>query len=98
MTGAFEYNPAVLPQQIQMVQQTSHTLDDIENRAMQALAATQEFWSSQGSTAYHDAQMIISQGIQEGRDVLAHQAHTTDGSHQESIATDMGAANAIGAF
>ena len=98
MTGAFEYNPAVLPQQVQMVQTTSHTLDDIEQRAMQALAATAEFWSSQGSTAYHDAQMIISQGIQEGRDVLAHQATTTDSSHSESIGTDMGAANAIGAF
>jgi uncharacterized protein YukE len=98
MTGAFEYNPAVLPQQIQMVQQTSHTLDDIENRAMQALAATQEFWNSQGSTAYHDAQLIVSQGIQEGRDVLAHQATTTDGSHQDSIGTDVGAANAIGSF
>jgi uncharacterized protein YukE len=98
MTGAFEYNPAVLPQQIQMVTQTSHTLDDIENRAMQALAATQEFWNSQGSTAYHDAQQIISQGIQEGRDVLAHQANTTDSSHSESIGMDAAAANAIGSF
>ncbi|MGD9620662.1 MAG: WXG100 family type VII secretion target [Mycolicibacterium sp.] len=98
MTGAFEYNPAVLPQQIQMVAQTSHTLDDIEARAMQALAATEEFWNSQGSTAYKDAQMIISQGIQEGREVLQHQAHTTDGSHQNTISTDMAAANSIGAF
>lgn len=98
MTGAFEYNPAVLPQQIQMVQTTSNTLNDIENRAMAALAAVKEFWDSQGLTAYEDAQLIISQGIQEGRDVLSHQAHTTDGSHQESIGTDMGAANAIGAF
>jgi hypothetical protein len=57
MTGAFEYNPAVLPQQIQMVSQTSHTLDDIENRAMQALAATQEFWNSQGSTALSMARL-----------------------------------------
>ncbi len=98
MTSAFEYNPAVMPQQIQMVAQTSHTLDDIEQRAMQALAATEEFWNSQGSTAYRDAQMIISQGIQEGREVLQQQAHTTDGSHQNSIATDAAAAQSIGAF
>lgn len=98
MSGAFEYHPSVLPQQILMVQQTSHTLDDIENRANQALAATQEFWDAQGSTAYHDAQMIISQGIQEGRDVLANQAHVTQTSHEESIGTDAAAANSIGAF
>ncbi len=98
MTGAFEYNPSVLPQQIQMVSQTSHTLDDIENRARSFLAATQDFWDSQGSTAYRDAQNIISQGIQEGREVLLNQANATDGSHQNSMGIDAAAANAISAI
>ncbi|TXI55753.1 WXG100 family type VII secretion target [Mycolicibacterium mageritense] len=96
--SAFEYAPGVMAQQVQMVNETSQVLDDIEQRALQKLAAVKEFWDSQGSTAYEDAQQIITNGINEGKQVLQRQAHVTDNSHQEAMATDMGAANSIGAF
>lgn len=98
MTGAFEYNPAAVAEQIAMVQQTSGVLDDIENRAKQALAQIRDFWDAQGATAYEDASLIIHQGIQQGRDTLANQAQVTDVSHQDSIGTDAAAAASIAAI
>lgn len=97
-SGGFEYAPTVLPQQVAMVTQTSHVLDDIEQRALQKLAAVKEFWDSQGSTAYEDAQQIITNGIREGKEVLQRQASVTDHSHQEAMGTDAAAANSIGGF
>lgn len=98
MTGAFEYNPMVMADHIQMLQTTSAALDDIENRAQTALSHVRGFWDSQGTTAYEDASQIIHQGVQQGRDTINHQGHVTDLSHQDAIGTDMGAANSISAF
>lgn len=98
MTSAFEYNPAVMAEQVAMVQQTSGVLDDIENRAKQALAQIRDFWDAQGATAYEDASLIIHQGIQQGRDTLANQAQVTDVSHHESMGADAAAAAAIAAI
>lgn len=92
---SFEYNPAALAEQVAMVQQASGSLDDIENRARQALAQIRDFWDAQGATAYEDASLIIHQGISEGRDTLARQAQVTDMSHQDQIGTDLAAASGI---
>ncbi len=98
MSAPFEYNPTVLGQQIQMVTQASMQLEDIRSRALGLLSATKEFWDAEGSTAYEDAQLVINNGIDEGKEVLRNQAHTTDHSHQNSMSTDAAAAQAISAF
>lgn len=99
MPGAgFEYSPTVLPQQVDMVNQTSQVLDDIETRALQSLGGIRDFWDSQGSTAYEDATQIITNGIREGKEVLHRQASVTHQSHEDAMGTDMAAANSIGGF
>lgn len=95
MTGAFEYNPQAVADQIQLQQQTSATYEDIKNRAQQRLAGVREFFDSQGATAYEEASQIIHDGIEELKNAISHQASTTDTSHNESIGTDSATANSI---
>jgi uncharacterized protein YukE len=94
----FEYNAAVMGDQIQLQQTTSNMLDDIGGRAQQALHTVRPFWDSQGGTAYEDASNIIHQGIQEGKDVIWHQSATTQTSHSETIAGDIASAQSIAGF
>ncbi|OHT73348.1 hypothetical protein [Mycobacteroides chelonae] len=94
----FEYNSGAMADQVRLQQTTSHTLDDIDNRGQQALQTVRPFWDSQGGTAYEDASMIIHQGVQEGKNIVWHQADTTQASHNETVAGDVASSQSILGF
>jgi len=87
------YNKAMLADHSAALLSFSQELDHIAQEAHNLLAGSQEFFQSpQGAAAYAEAQQAITDGINEGREVIARHGDAIDTSATNYEGTDGAAA------
>ncbi|SBS76603.1 conserved hypothetical protein [uncultured Mycobacterium sp.] len=89
MSGPITYNPMGLSDLSSGMMSFSQELDQIGTEAHNLLAGSQEFFKGpQGATNYAQAQQLINQGIQDGKDVIMRHGDTIDNASSSMQAAD----------
>lgn len=77
--GTMIYNPMGLADLTSSMHSFSQELDQIGQEAHTLLAGSQEFFQGpSGATNYAQAQQLINEGIQDGKDVIMRHGDTID--------------------
>ena len=93
---AFEYSPAAIPDLVNAVATCSARLDDVRSQALTALASVREEFEGSGGMSFEQAQLLINDGIDAGKEVLLRHSHVIDNVLQEMMMTDAAAAKSFG--
>ena len=89
--GTMIYNPMGLADLQSSMVQFSQELDQIGQEAHTLLAGSQEFFQGpHGATNYQQAQHLINEGIQDGKEVIARHASTVETVSSTFSGTDAG--------
>jgi uncharacterized protein YukE len=89
--GTMMYHPAGLADLTSSMITFSGELDQIAQEAHNLLAGSQEFFQGpSGATAYQQAQNLITEGIQDGKDVIARHGNAVDAASAAYSGTDAG--------
>jgi uncharacterized protein YukE len=92
--GMMQYNPAGLSDMSSAMITFSQELDQIGEEAHNLLANSQEFFQGpHGAVAYAQAQNLINQGIQEGKQVLYNQGGVIEDVSSNMTGTDTSVGN-----
>jgi uncharacterized protein YukE len=95
--GTMRYNPMGLADLTQSMIQFSSELDQIGQEAHTLLAGSQEFFQGpSGATNYHQAQQLINEGIQDGKDVIARHGNAVDIAASNFAGADTHVGNSFG--
>ncbi|GAB4994116.1 hypothetical protein MAHJHV58_40250 [Mycobacterium avium subsp. hominissuis] len=95
--GTMIYNPMGLADLTSSMVQFSQELDQIGQEAHTLLAGSQEFFQGpSGAVNYQQAQQLINEGIQDGKDVIARHGSTVDTASSNFSAADMQVGNSFG--
>jgi uncharacterized protein YukE len=87
--GTMIYNPMGLADLSSGMLSFSQELDQIGQEAHQLLAGSQEFFKGeQGAANYAQAQTLINEGIQDGKDVIMRHGDTIDNASSAFTAAD----------
>jgi uncharacterized protein YukE len=93
MDDVLKYNPAGIADYTASLNGFSGELDNIEAMAQNRLAGIAEFFDTDhASMAYTDAQMLINQGIAEGKEVILRHGGAVDAASTEFISQDAASA------
>lgn len=98
MTGPMIYNPMGLADLSSGMMSFSQELDQIGNEAHQLLANSQEFFQGGGGQNYAQAQQLINEGIQDGKDVIMRHGDTIDTASSDFHAADQQVGNSFGSI
>jgi len=95
--GTMIYNPMGLADLTSSMVQFSQELDQIGQEAHTLLAGSQEFFQGpHGAVNYQQAQQLINEGIQDGKDVIARHGNVVDTASANFSAADVGVGNSFG--
>ncbi|WP_375489205.1 hypothetical protein [uncultured Mycobacterium sp.] len=96
MDDMMRYNPAMLADYTSTLMTFSATLDSLGQEALQKLAGIHEFFDTQhGSVAYQQAQQLIIDGINDGKEVIARHSGAVETSGADFVAYDASAGNSF---
>jgi uncharacterized protein YukE len=97
--GTMIYSPMGLADLTSAMTQYSQELDQIGQEAHTLLAGSQEFFQGpSGAVNYQQAQQLINEGIQDGKEVIARHGSTVDTASSNFSAADMQVGNSFGAI
>lgn len=88
-------NPMGLADQSAAMNSFSQELDNIANEAHQLLAGSSEFFDSKGAASYAQAQQMINEGIQDGKDVIYRHGNAIDTVGSNSVSNDLNVGNSF---
>ena len=95
--GTMIYNPMGLADLTSSMVQFSQELDQIGQEAHTLLAGSQEFFQGpSGAVNYQQAQQLINEGIQDGKDVIARHGSTVDTASANFSSADLQVGNSFG--
>jgi len=95
--GTMRYNPMGLADLTQQMTSFSGELDQIGQEAHNLLMGSQEFFQGpSGATNYAQAQQLINDGIQDGKDVIARHGGAVDTASSAFSGADMQVGNSFG--
>lgn len=95
--GTMIYNPMGLADLTSGILSFSQELDQIGQEAQNLLAGSQEFFQGpNGALNYQQAQNLIIEGIQDGKDVLHRHGGTVDNSSMNFCSADVQVGNSFG--
>jgi uncharacterized protein YukE len=95
--GTMIYNPMGLADLSSGMMSFSQELDQIGQEAHNLLASSQEFFQGpSGATQYAQAQQLINEGIQDGKDVINRHGSTIDNASSAFQGADMQVGNSFG--
>src|SRR5258708_29172279 len=87
-------HPAAIGDYTHALATFSGELDEIANTALHTLAGIPEYFDTDAaSMAYTDAQNLIVQGINEGKEVILRHGNAVDTASADYLATDAASAN-----
>jgi uncharacterized protein YukE len=96
MSGPITYSPMGLSDLSSGMMSFSQELDQIGTEAHNLLAGSQEFFKGpHGAANYAQAQQLINQGIQDGKDVIMRHGDTIDNASSSMQAADMQVGNSF---
>ena len=88
-----KYHPAAIADYTHSLATFSGELDAIEGQAQNILAGIAEYFDTdQASVSYAQAQMLINQGIQEGKDVILRHGGAVDTASADFVSQDAASA------
>ena len=94
--GMMRYNVPQLGDHTQALMSFSQELDQIGQEALHELAGIQNFFDTEhGSQAYAQAQQLINEGIDDGKQVIARHGDAIDTSATDYQAQDVSAASSF---
>jgi uncharacterized protein YukE len=97
--GTMIYNPMGMADMTSTVLSLSQELDQIGQEAHQLLAGSQEFFQGpSGATNYAQAQNMINEGIQDGKQVMHTHSNTIDNASSSYSAADSHVGNSFGSI
>ncbi|MDQ2636954.1 WXG100 family type VII secretion target [[Mycobacterium] nativiensis] len=95
--GTMIYNPMGLADLSSSMISFSQELDQIGQEAHNLLAGSQEFFQGpNGAVQYAQAQQLINEGIQDGKDVIMRHGSTVDTASASFSAADTQVGNSFG--
>jgi uncharacterized protein YukE len=95
--GTMRYNPMGLADLTSGMLSFSGELDQIGQEAHNLLAASQNFFQGpSGAVNYAQAQQLINDGIQDGKDVIMRHGNTVDSASSAFSAADQQVGNSFG--
>jgi len=89
MDDILKYNPAGIADYTSSLSSFSARLDDIGAQAQNILGGISEYFTTdQASVSYAHAQMLINEGIQEGKDVILRHGSAVDTASADWVSQD----------
>jgi uncharacterized protein YukE len=89
MDDMIRVNPAAVVDYAHGVNTYSSQLDDIQSQAENILGGIIEYFNTEdASLSYSDAQRLINEGIQEGRDVMLRHGAAVDNAQVNWVSQD----------
>ena len=97
--GTMVYNPMGLSDMTATILALSQEMDQIGQEAHSLLASSQDFFQGpSGATNYAQAQNLINEGIQDGKQVMHTHSNTVDAASSSYSAADGQVGNSFGAI
>lgn len=94
--GMMRYNVPQLGDHTQALMSFSQELDQIGQEALHELASIQNFFDTEhGSQGYAQAQQLINEGIDDGKQVIARHGDAIDTWTSDFLAQDVAAFNSF---
>jgi uncharacterized protein YukE len=91
------YNPAGLADLTSQMVTFSQELDQVGQEAHNLLAGSREFFQGpHGAEQYAQAQQMINDGIQDGKEVISRHGNVVDQASTNYMGADMGVGNSFG--
>ena len=95
--GMMRYNMPQLGDHTHALSSFSQELDQIGQEALHELSSIQGFFDTEhGSQAYTQAQQLINEGIDDGKQVIARHGDAIDTSASDFMAQDAAAGSSFG--